>query len=469
MKRVVEDDIVRLSASQLGAEFRRGELSPVEAAAAHLRRIEAMDAAINSFCVVDTDVTMAAAARAEGRIRTGRALGPLDGVPIAIKDVAATAVWPTRKGSRAAGAAGPRRDAPAVGRILAAGGVMLGKTTTPELGWKAVTDSPLTGITRNPWNTDMTSGGSSGGSAAAVAAFLAPLAVGTDGGGSIRIPSSMCGVTGLKPTVGLVPQWPPSPFGVVSHLGPHARSAADAALLLSVMAGPCALDPQSAAPRGGSTMTAPVPWVKGLRVAYSPDLGGVRVQEDVANRVEHAVAVLSSLGADVRILDHPGFDDPLETFETLWYSGAARAVSRLTDDEAEMLDPGLRAIADRGARLGASDYVAALEARVQLSASIDEMLSSVDILVTPSLPLDSFEVGADVPNGWSDDRWMTWTPFTYPFNISGHPALSVPCGLSDRGLPVGLQLVGRKFDDGRLLGIASALEQVLPAMSPPGW
>lgn len=469
MTGVPEDDIVRMSASQLAAEFRRGGLSPVEVAAAYLRRIDDLDSAINSYCVIDPDVTMAAAARAEDRIYGGRALGPLDGIPIAIKDVATTEVWPTRKGSRAVGAAGPRRDAPAVERIVAAGGVMLGKTTTPEFGWKAVTDSPLTGITRNPWNTDMTSGGSSGGSAAAVAAYLAPIAVGTDGGGSIRIPSSMCGVTGLKPTLGLVPQWPPSPFGVLSHLGPHARSAADAALLLSVMAGPSALDPQSAAPHGESSMTAPVPWVKGLRVAYSPDLGGVRVQEDVANRVEQAVAALSSLGADIRILDHPGFDDPLETFETLWYSGAARAVGRLSDDEAETLDPGLRAVARRGARLCATDYVAALEERVRLSAAVDEILSSVDVLVTPSLPLDSFEVGADVPVGWSDDRWMTWTPFTYPFNITGHPALSIPCGLSDRGLPVGLQLVGRKFEDGRLLGIASALERVLPALSPPGW
>lgn len=463
------DDIVRLSARQLAVEYRQRNLSPVEVAAAHLRRIEERDPVLNSYCLVDEDVTMSAASEAESRLREGRAKGVLDGVPVAIKDVVATEVWPTRKGSQAAGAAGPRVDAPSVRRLRAAGCVPLGKTNTPELGWKAVTDSPLTGVTLNPWDPAMTAGGSSGGSASAVAAYLAPLALGTDGGGSIRIPSSFCGVTGLKPTVGLVPQWPPSPFGVVSHLGPHARSAADAAVLLSALVGPSPLDPQSAAPLDDVRRPVPVPSVRGLRVAFSADLGRVAVQPDVAGRVADAVQAMVALGAEVAALQGEPFEDPLPIFETLWYSGAARAVSRFSEADAEVLDPGLRGIAARGARFSAADYVAALEARVELSMVVDRILESTDVLVTPTLPLDAFEAGRNVPRGWSDDRWMTWTPFTYPFNITGHPAISVPCGVSDRGLPVGLQLVGRKYEDGRLLGLAAALEQVLPVMTPPGW
>jgi len=463
-------DVVRLSASQLAAEYRKGDLSPVEVATAYLRRIDERDVAINSYCLVDESFTLASASRAERRIREGNPLSSLDGVPVAIKDVVTTEAWPTSKGSRTAGTSGPRVDAPAVRRITAAGGVPLGKTTTPEIGWKAVTDSPLTGITRNPWDPTTTAGGSSGGSAAAVAAYLAPLALGTDGGGSIRIPSSFCGVTGLKPTLGLVPQWPPSPFGVVSHLGPHARSATDIAFLLAVIAGPSALDPQSATPpEDRLRLPAPFPQARGVRIAFSPDLGRVSVQPDVAARVRAAVSALAGLGADVALIDGEPFEEPLPTFETLWYSGAARAVSRLTEAETELLDPGLRSVARQGTRISAIDYVAALEERVALAATIDKVFATADVLVTPTLPLDAFEAGRNVPPGWPDERWMTWTPFTYPFNISGHPALSIPCGLSERGLPVGLQLIGRKYEEGRLLGLAAALEQALPPISPPGW
>lgn len=461
-------DVIRLTASQLAAYYQGGDLSPVEVAASYLARIDAIDPEINSFCLVDPDSTMAAARLSELRILQGRSKGPLDGVPVAIKDVVTTAAWPTRKGSRAGSAAGVFVDAPAVERIQEAGGVLLGKTTTPELGWKAITDSPLTGVTRNPWDPAMTSGGSSGGSAAAVAAHLAPLALGTDGGGSIRIPSSFCGVVGLKPTHGLVPQWPPSAFGILSHLGPHARNSSDAALLLSVIAGTSPLDPYSASPRSHEWTPEPVPPLDSLRIAYSPDFGRVQVQSDVARSVRDAVEDLDQLGAEVEVLQDVGFEDPLSDFEAIWYAGAARAIEKLAPQDLEMLDPGFLDIALKGLEIPASAYVAALESRVRLSVAVDRILSQFDVLITPTVPIDAFATGTNVPAGWPDSRWMSWTPFTYPFNLTGHPAVSVPCGVSERGLPIGVQIVGRKFEDGLLLGIGARLEAARGLFSPPG-
>jgi aspartyl-tRNA(Asn)/glutamyl-tRNA(Gln) amidotransferase subunit A len=462
-----EVELLDLPASGLAAEYLRGSLSPVDVANAYLARIDACDGAVNAFCVVDAEVTLEAATQSQGRWRSGRSRGPLDGVPIAVKDVVTTASWPTRKGSRARSASGGLEDAPSVQRVLDAGGVLLGKTTTPEFGWKAVTDSPLTGITCNPWDLGLTAGGSSGGSAAAVAARMAPLALGTDGGGSIRIPSSFCGVTGLKPTQGLVPQYPPSPFGVVSHLGPHARSAEDARLLLACIAGTSTWDPQSARPLAREWLTVPTLPIRSVRVGFTPDLGRVEVQTDVARCVSEAVAAIQGLGASVDLLEPVGFEDPLGEFETLWYAGAARTVEKIAPEERALLDPGLLELAERGQRLTASDYLAALEARVRLSAIVDAWLTDIDVLVMPTVPIDAFEVGNNVPPSWPDTRWMTWTPFTYPFNITGHPALTIPCGLSDRGVPVGVQLVGRKFEDGRLLGVGSQLERSLEPLPWP--
>lgn len=461
MASTVVDDILRMTAVEMGAAYRRDELSPVEVAAACLSRIAEADPGINAFCLVDAEVTLDAAQRSQSRYRAGSALSALDGIPVAVKDVVTTAGWPTRKGSRAPSAAGDAVDAPSVDRVRAAGGVLVGKTTTPEFGWKAVTDSPLTGATRNPWDTRTTAGGSSGGSAAAVAAGMTPLALGTDGAGSIRIPSSFCGVVGLKPTQGLVPQWPPSPFGILSHLGPHARTSQDAALLLSVIAGSSPWDPPSVRPGSQQWLPAPLAAISSLRIAYSPDFGRVDVRDDVARCVRSAVDTLQALGARVDVVPDVGFVDPLDHVEVLWNAGAARTVERLAPSDVALVEPGLRAIAEKGHRLPSSAYVAALDARVALSIAVERILSRCDVLITPTVPLTAFPVGRDVPPGWPDPNWMSWTPFTYPFNLTGHPALSVPCGLGDDGLPVGVQLVGRRFEDGLLLGLGSHLEAAL--------
>lgn len=455
-----------LTAVQLAVSYRDRSLSPVEVARALLDRIAEVDPALNAFCFLDPETSLSAAARAETRFRDGAPLGPLDGVPVAVKDLLLTQGWPTLRGSVAT----PRNaawteDAPSVARLRRQGAVLIGKTTTPEHGWKGVTDSPLTGVTRNPHDPAMTAGGSSGGSAAAVAAGMAPLALGTDGGGSIRIPSAFCGIVGLKPTVGVVPVWPPSPFGVLSHVGPHARTVEDTALLLAAISGPSPLDLFSAAAygRGGGPETGSSggPPRDRLRVAYSRALDGtVTVADDVAARVEAGVDELERSGHRVTAIgpDELALDDALAVFETLWYAGAARVVDLVPSDARAGLDPGLLEIAEAGRGYPVAAYVAAMQRRAELAAEVDRLLGDFDVLVLPTLPLDGFEAGQEVPTGWADRRWTSWTPFTYPFNITGHPALSVPCGFSRRGLPIGLQVVGRRYEESTVVAVGEAVE-----------
>jgi len=458
--------VLAMSAGELAIAFGSGDLSPVEVTREALARIRDVDGALNAFCLVDDESSVAQATAAAQRFASGAPRGPLDGVPVAVKDLLLTRGWPTLRGSRLVK---PDQrwdvDAPVVERLRAAGCVLIGKTTTPEFGWKAVTDSPLTGVTRNPWDATLTPGGSSGGSTVAVATGMAPLAIGTDGGGSIRIPSSFTGVVGLKPTFGRVPQSPPSPFGVVSHVGPHARSARDAATLLDVIAGQSPEDPFSIA---GALHAEPADaGLRGLRVAYSRTLGYAEVDQDVQARVDEAVELLAGSGAEVVEID-PGFADPLPTFEVLWFSGAARVLEANPAMGSVEVDAGLEDFADRGRRLSAATYVAALEARAALAASVDAFLSEFDVLATPAVAVEPFEVGSLTPRSWAGD-WMSWTPFTYPFNLSGNPAAVVPCGLSRRRrLPVGLQLVGRRFADRFVLAVAEAYEAVRgPFPAPP--
>ncbi|MGH3442864.1 MAG: amidase, partial [Nitriliruptorales bacterium] len=331
-------DTVYLTAVELLERYATGELSPVEATQAALDRIEEVDDRVNAFCLVDGDRALEAARRSESRWKEGRPDGLLDGVPVAIKDVFLTVGWPTRKGSAAIAAAGPwDEDAPPVARLREHEAVPLGKTTTPELGWKGVTDSPLTGVTGNPWDPTRTAGGSSGGSAAAVALGMAPLATGTDGGGSIRIPAGFSGIAGLKPTFGRVPHYPPSPFGTLAHAGPMAWTVADVALMLDVMVGPDARDWQALPPPGHSFTDALGQPFGDLRVAYSETLGFVEVDPEVAAAVGRAAEAFEALGATVEAVD-PGFADPVETYHVLWYAAAAKALESFTAEQRSGMD-----------------------------------------------------------------------------------------------------------------------------------
>lgn len=451
-------DPAELTALELVAAYRTGELSPTEAADAALKRIDDLDDQVGGYCLVDQETTRDQAAASAARWQRGQPAGLLDGVPVAVKDVFLTAGWPTLRGSASADPTGPwEADAPAVAALRRHGAVLSGKTTTPELGWKAVTDSPLHGISRNPWDSGRTSGGSSGGSASAVALGMSPLALGTDGGGSIRIPCGFCGLVGIKPTHGRVPLWPISPYGTLSHAGPISRTVADTALLLDVLSEP---DPRdtTAPPPTRQTADGLDAGIGGLRIAYSRDLGYADVDADVAAAVDSAVKVLEGLGAHVEELD-PGFPDPLEDFNTLWYAAVANATA--SSDPAQ-LDPGLAEIREQGRQIGLMDYLDATRRRAELGITTGEFHARYDVLVTPTLPIGAFTAGREVPDGWPHRRWPTWTPFSLPFNMTGQPAATVPCGLTGEGLPVGLQFVGARHADALVLQAAYAYEQAAP-------
>ncbi|MFG2225433.1 amidase [Streptomyces sp. NPDC048644] len=448
-----------LSAQRLTAGYAAGEFSPVDVTRETLERADEARARTNAFTLIDGDEALAEAKASEERWRSGQPAGPVDGVPTTVKDLFLTRGRPTLRGSltvRPEDAAWDE-DAPAVARMRESGAVFLGKTTTPEFGWKGVTDSPRHGVTGNPYDPGRTSGGSSGGSAAAVALGAGPLSLGTDGGGSVRIPASFCGIFALKATHGRVPLYPASPFGTLSHAGPMTRDAADAALLMDVISGPDWRDWSQLGPVAGSFRAALDGPVAGLRVAYSPALGwDVPVAPDVAAAVRSAVETLASLGAYVEEID-PGIENPVEAFHTLWFSGAARVAEHLDAADRELLDPGLREICAQGERYSALDYLAAVDVRMALGQAMGRFHSAYDLLVTPTEPITAFEAGAEVPAGSGHTRWTGWTPFTYPFNMTQQPAATVPCGLDGDGLPIGVQLIGARHADALVLRAAHAL------------
>ncbi|MGW2419190.1 amidase [Streptomyces sp. NPDC001709] len=447
-----------LTAVQLLDGYRKGEFSPVEATGQALERARRIQPEVNAFVRLTEEEALTRARESAERWRRGEPAGLLDGVPVTVKDILLLRGHPTLRGSKTISEQGSwEEDAPSVARLREHGAVFLGKTTTPEFGWKGVTDSPLSGITRNPHDHSRTAGGSSGGSAAAVALGAGPLSLGTDGGGSIRIPAAFCGVFGLKPTYGRVPLYPASAFGTLSHVGPMTRDAADAALLLDVIGVPDARDWSALPPAPVSFTEALKGGVHGLRVAYSPSLGGqVAVQPAVAAAVRRTVAGLADLGAYVEETD-PDFSEPVEAFHTLWFSGAARLTQRFSPRKRQLLDPGLREICVQGARYSALDYLAAVDVRMDLGRRMGRFHERYDVLVTPTLPLTAFEADTEAPHGSAHHRWTGWTPFTYPFNLTQQPAATVPVGTDGDGLPVGMQLVAARHRDDLVLRVAHAL------------
>lgn len=455
-----------LTATELLEQYRTKQLSPVEATDAALDRIAEADPEVNAYCLVDADTAREQARASEQRWARGEPRGRLDGVPTSIKDIFLTKGWPTLRGSRTVERDQPWNvDGAAVARLREDNAVFVGKTTTPEIAWKGVTDNPLTGITRNPWDPGRTAGGSSGGAAAAVALGMAPLAIGTDGGGSVRIPAAFCGIFTIKPTYGRIPHYPASPFGTLAHAGPMTTTVAETALMLDVLSGPDSRDWSALAPPSGSFLDGLDVGVAGLRIAFSPDLGFAHVDPEVADSVARAAQVFTELGATVEQVD-PGFADPVEDFHVLWFAGAAKSVAHLTDAQRELLDPGLREIVEQGLTYSAQDYLEATNTRMLLGQRMGAFHETYDLLLTPTVGIPPFEAGLEVPPGASSPRWTGWTPFTYPFNMTQQPAASAPCGFTSDGLPIGLQIVGARHSDALVLRASRAFEQARPWTRP---
>ena len=450
-----------MPASELSAAIRAKRVSPVEVVEAVLDRIERLNPRLNAYCTVTAESARREAAAAEAAVMRGDALGPLHGVPVSVKDLVITRGVRTTFGSRIYENNVPQEDAPLVERLKAAGAILVGKTTTPEFGWKGVTDSPLLGITRNPWNPERTPGGSSGGAGAAVAAGLAPLAVGTDGGGSIRIPGSFCGVFGLKPTYGVIPVYPASATGTLSHAGPMTRTVRDAALMLQVMAGPDDRDPLSFPLEGMDFVAGLEGEIHGLRVAWSPTLGYAVVDPEVRSVTEAAAKRFSGLGCQVEEVNRV-FDDPDPIWAPLFYAGIAARLDDFLAEWRDRMDPGLVQIVEEGRRIGAVQFAKASFARATFTEAVRKFFSQYDLLLTPTLAVPPFAVGLEQPPNRPAGSRLAWVAFTYPFNLTGQPAATLPCGFTRDGLPIGLQIVGRRLADATVLRAAAAYEAAAP-------
>jgi aspartyl-tRNA(Asn)/glutamyl-tRNA(Gln) amidotransferase subunit A len=456
-------EICKMSAIGLRRAIGTKKLSPVEVVDALLDRINTINPKINAYCTIAADNARKEAKKAEQSVMKGKPLGALHGVPVSVKDLIFTSGIRTTSGSRMHENFIPDRDAIVVERLKAAGAIIIGKTNTPEFGWAGITTNTLFGTTRNPWNLNYTSGGSSGGAAAAVAACLGPIAIGGDAGGSIRIPSSMCGVFGLKPSFGRVPYGPAFP-GLWEGLlvtGPITRTVADAALVMEVISGydeRCCYSIPQKVPHYRNGLKGNI---KELKIAWSPDFGTAEVDTSVLSLTESAVKVFVSLGCRVDMA-HPDTSGTMEAFST--QTGAA-IVAQLYDKLGEWgkyFDPGLISRIEQNANLLASDYVKARMKHLEFWEKMRVFFEKYDLLITPTLAVPPFKVGIYRPeeiNGKKIESY-SWVPFTFPFNITGQPAASVPCGFTDAGLPVGLQIVGKRYDEATVLKAAAAFEKV---------
>jgi aspartyl-tRNA(Asn)/glutamyl-tRNA(Gln) amidotransferase subunit A len=454
-------DLCLASGTELSGAYAGGVVSPVDVTRACLDRAEEINPALNAFVVIDHEGALDAAAKSEQRWAKGQALSPIDGLPVSIKDIVHCHGLDVRYGSLTTADVSALPDSPVVDRLRAAGAVILGLTTTPEFGWKAVTDSARFGVTRNPWSPDMTPGGSSGGAAVAAAMGAGVLHLGTDGGGSIRIPAAFCGIAGLKPSFGRVPAHPASAFGTVAHIGPMARTVGDLVLMLNAMSGrdlrdwtqgPMPLQP--VAPR-------PINW-SGVRIGHwwRPPFGTVDPEVDALVR-----AVLSDLalaGACIEPLDLPDQDDLPEMFRRHWFVGAANRFEAVATADRPMLDPGFAATAERGRSYSAVERMQAEVARAGYGARMDQQLAQFDFILSPTVAIPPFAAGCDVPPGSGFESWTDWAGFSYPINLSQQPACTVPCGFTQTGLPVGLQIIGPRGADEAVLAAALTYEQMFP-------
>ncbi|AWF82486.1 amidase [Microbulbifer sp. A4B17] len=456
------NDFVGMTALELLRGYRAKTFSPVEVAEELLNQIERLNRHVNAFCLVDRETSLAYARESERRYMFDAAKGLLDGVPVAVKDVFYTPMWPTVFGSQVID---PETTlgcaAPCIAALQRHGYIPIGKTTLPEFGWKAVTDNAIDGITRNPWDRDRTPGGSSGGAAVAISLGLSPLAVGADGGGSIRIPASFCGVVGFKPSFGQVPHWPLGTFSSLMHVGPLASTVEDCALMMNVISEPDYRDIRGIPRRKFDFLAAiggrQVAGIKKLRIAYSPSLGYANPDPIVERSVSDSVMLFQELGADVVAVD-PDIDDPSAAFGCLFCAGIASILRAMDSTRRQLVEPQLLEVAEQADKISLPDYLDVLKWRDNFVERLQLFFLKYDLLVTPTLPITAFAAGVNVPENNPGSMWYSWTPYTYPFNLSGHPAISLNCGFSKSGLPIGLQIVGRKYADEIVLCAAAALQ-----------
>jgi Asp-tRNA(Asn)/Glu-tRNA(Gln) amidotransferase A subunit family amidase len=461
------EELCWLDALELAAAIREKKVSPVEVIDAHLKRIARENPKVNAIVTLTADLARAEAKKAEESVLKGEQLGPLHGVPVLVKDNVFTKGIRTTFGSRLYEDFVPEEDAVLVERLKVAGAIVMGKTNIPEFGLVCVTDNLVFGHTGNPWDIKKTPGGSSGGAAAAVALGLSPLATGNDAGGSIRIPASLCGVFGLKPSFGRIPSYPRLPgFETLSHEGPITRSVADAALMLEVMAGPYERDRLTLPAAIKDYVSTLDKGVNGLRVAYSPDLGYAEVEPEVRDITYQGALAFRELGCEVEETDVM-LPDMVEAMQSLVVPAIVAANEDRLEEWKQKIYPAFRPMLTRAGSISSRDTARAEFKKDELWQKVTGIFEKYDLLLTPASAVTAFDSGKGGPIGPTEIngrrvRGMSWTAFAYPFNFTGQPAASVPCGFSKAGLPVGLQIVGRRFDENTVLRAAAAFEKIRP-------
>ena len=473
MSTYTNDEICELSGSEQAAAIREGEITPVDAVEAALTRIEELDPTLNAFSVVDEEGALDTAREMTRSIENDEELGPLGGVPIGIKDLLMTEGLRTTFGSTLYEEFVPERDSVAVERVRDAGGIVLGKTNASEFGFQAVTENEVFGITRNPHDPDLTPGGSSGGSAAAVASGMVPLALGSDGGGSVRIPASFCGLYGLKPSFGRVPLYPehrdPELAGMngwesVEHIGPITRTVQDSALLLEVLSGSHPMDRHSL-PEGDIDYRNEIQdtSVDGLTIAYSQDWGYAAVDPAVREITAEAAAVFErELNCSVETVD-PGIEDYQQAFTTIVANSTdLKELRKERYEHAAEMDPDILDVLET--EWTAQDFTEAYKARQQLNLELREFMREYDLLLTPTIGVPPFEAGGTAPREIEGRPVPAehWQSFTFQLNLTGQPAATVPAGQTEKAKPVGLQIVGRPLDDETVLRASAAYEKANP-------
>ena len=467
------NEICRMDAVTLASLIRSKKLSAVEVTDAVLARMDKLEPILHAYCTPTPDIARQAAKQIEKRIMAGEDVGPLAGVPWGCKDLICTAGIKTASGSLAYADFVPDEDDVVVERMRNAGAVILGKTNVPEFGYSGVGHNPVFATTRNPWNTNLTPGGSSAGSGAAVASGMGPFSIGSDGGGSVRIPSSFSGLYGLKASMGRVPLYPGvkderypgvSSWEALEHIGPMSRTVADSALMLSVIAGPDDRDNRSLPLQAGFDWMASLRGdLKGLRVAYSSDWGYAAVDKRVRDIVGKAVKVFErDLGCIVEEAS-PGWDNPYQAFWALLAGESdLKGMREMERKLGDKMTPHLRDFLKT--EWTAEQLTDAMVARKAVNNRMWRFMRNYDLLLTPTLAVPPFEVGIQGPT-MIDGREVEpfeWLHFTYPLNFTGQPAASIPAGWTEDGLPIGLQIIGRHLGDALVLRASACFEAAQP-------
>ncbi|MEX2126871.1 MAG: amidase family protein [Xanthobacteraceae bacterium] len=455
------DDFDFMTAMEMRRLIEARQVSPVEIVESTLRRVEASQASLNAFVTITPELAMEAARRAETAVMSGEDTGLLTGLPLSIKDLTAVKGVRFTSGSRTLADFIAPVDSPASERVKTQGAAIVGKTTTTEFGCKGSSDSPLTGETRNPWNLAKTTGGSSAGAGASVAAGLTPFALGTDGGGSIRIPSSFCGLFGIKAQFGRIPVFPAAATPTLAHVGPMARTVRDAALLLTAISGFDGRDPASVAADVPDYLGACERSPKGLRIAWSPTLSYARPTREVADITGKAARAFEQFGCSVELVEKV-FDDPIDLWMAEFYAGVGTRLKKTLIEQREIIDPAVAAVLDKALDQTVDEYYERVFARYEFREQARQFFEKFDLLMTPTTPVVAFDLGRDVPLELEGANIVSWVAYTYPFNLCGLPAASVPCGFTQAGLPVGLHIVGKALRETDILCAAAAFEAARP-------